>query len=271
MSAVASPNPVRARKTAQTRSDSPGASVPMTTLVGVELRKMTDTRAGKWLLIGVAAIVVVVLAIAVGVGDPETRSFTNLAALAQLPLAILLPVLGVLAATSEWGQRTVLTTFSLVPSRGRVITAKVLGSMVLALAAVVISLAVAAVFALLAPIAGETKSDWGLSFSSLLEIVVFQQLNMLSGLALGTLLLNSALAIVLYFVLPTIWGGITDAFSSLHDVQQWLDTGTTWMRLIEPDAAMSGQAWAQVLATAAMWIAVPLGIGLVRVLRKEVD
>ncbi len=271
MSAVTSPNPIRTRKTASTRSDSQAAGVPLTTLVTVELRKMTDTRAGKWLLIGVAAVLVTVLAIAVGVGEPDTRSFTNLAALAQLPLAILLPVLGVLAATSEWSQRTVLTTFSLVPSRSRVVAAKVLAAMALALAAVGVSLVVAAVFALLAPIAGDTNADWGLSVSSLVEIVVFQQLNMLSGLALGTLLLNSALAIVLYFVLPTIWGGITDAFSSLQDVQQWLDTGTTWMRLIEPDAAMSGQAWAQVAATAAMWVALPLGVGLWRVLRKEVD
>ncbi|MBJ7470789.1 MAG: ABC transporter permease subunit [Solirubrobacteraceae bacterium] len=232
---------------------------------------MTDTRAGKWLLIGLAAVLVIVLAIAVGTGDAGARSFTNLVSLAQVPLAVLLPVLGVLAATSEWSQRTVLTTFSLVPSRGRVLTSKALAAMTLALVATVASLAVAAVFALLAPIAGETTADWGLGASDLLQIVVFQQLNMLSGLALGALLLNSALAIVLYFVLPTIWGGITSAFESLADVQQWLDVGTTWFRLIEPDLALTGEHWAQVAASACLWILLPLGLGLARILRKEVD
>lgn len=269
MSAVTSPLPTTS--TVSTRSGSPGAAVPLTTLLGVELRKMTDTRAGKWLLIGVGVIVAVVLAIAVGVGDADTRTFTNLVALAQLPLGILLPVLGVLAATSEWSQRTVLTTFSLVPSRSRVLVAKGLAAMTLALGAVVFSLVAGAVFALLAPIAGDTNADWSLSLGELGQIVVFQQFNMLSGLALGTLLLNSALAIVLYFVLPTIWGGITDAFTSLSDVQQWLDTGTTWMRLIDPDAALTGQQWAQSFATAGMWVVLPLAIGLWRVLRKEVD
>lgn len=253
------------------RGAAAGPAIAMSTLVAVELRKMTDTRAGKWLLFGVGAILALVLGIAVATGDAGTREFTNLVAVAQLPLGILLPVLGVLAATSEWSQRTVLTTFSLVPSRGRVLTAKALASLVLALVAVVFSVVVAAVFALLAPLAGDANSAWNLTAGELGQIVVFQLFNMLMGLALGTLLLNSALAIVLYFVLPTIWSGITDAFDSLADAQKWLDTSTTWMRLIDPDAAITGTQWAQAGATALLWIALPLSIGLWRVLRKEVD
>lgn len=263
--------PIQPTKTARTRSRSPRTAVPMTTLVGVELRKMTDTRAGKWLLIGVAAITAVVLAIVVGTGDAHARSFTNLVAVAQLPLGLLLPVLGVLAATSEWSQRTVLTTFSIVPSRSRVISAKLLSSMLLALAAVAFTVVIAAVFAAIAPLVGDTNADWGLGLANLGEIAVYQQLNMLLGVALGTLLLNSPLAIVLYLVLPTIWSGITDAFDWLHDVQQWLDTGTTWLRMIDPEMHMTGHTWAQAGATAALWILLPMSIGLVRVLRREVD
>lgn len=263
---LAAPGPQTQDKRAAARP-----AIPMKTLVGVELRKMTDTRAGRWLLIGVGAILALVLGIAVGTGDAGTREFTNLVALAQLPLGILLPVLGVLAATSEWSQRTVLQTFSLVPSRSRVISAKVLASLVLALAAVVFSLVAAAVFAALAPLAGDANSAWNLTAGELGQIVVFQLLNMLMGLALGTLLLSSPLAIVLYFVLPTVWSGVTDAFSFLADAQQWLDTGTTWIRLIDPDAALTGEQWAQAGTTALMWVALPMAIGLWRVLRKEVD
>lgn len=257
--------------TPSSRSAAARPAIPMKTLVSVELRKMTDTRAGLWLLIGVGVIVALVLGIAVATGDAGTREFTNLVALAQLPLGILLPVLGVLAATSEWSQRTVLTTFSLVPSRSRVLTAKVLASLALALTAVVFSLMVAAVFAVLAPIAGDANSAWNLTAGELGQIVVFQLLNMLMGLALGTLLLNSALAIVLYFVLPTIWSGLTDSIDALADGQKWLDTGTTWMRLIDPDAAITGTQWAQAGTTALLWVALPMAIGLWRVLRKEVD
>ncbi|MDO9352994.1 MAG: ABC transporter permease subunit [Solirubrobacteraceae bacterium] len=254
-----------------TRSKEASTSVPMTTLVGVELRKMVDTRAGRWLLIGVAAVTVLVLGIALATGDAGTRSFTNLFSLAQLPLSILIPVLGVLAATSEWSQRTVLTTFALVPSRSRIVSAKVLAAMSLALLTVVFALVVAAAAAAVAPIFGAVDSDWSLPIGDLLQVVVYQQLNMLLGVALGTLLLNSALAIVLYFVLPTIWSGLTDSISALADAQRWLDTSTTWMRLVDPDVAMTGTHWAQAGATALLWIAVPLAIGVTRILRREVD
>jgi ABC-2 type transport system permease protein len=269
MSAVTSP--IHSSKTARTRANSPRTAVPMTTLVNVELRKMTDTRAGKWLLIGVGAVTVLVLALVATTGDPGDRSFTNLLAVAQLPLSVLLPVLGVLAATSEWSQRTVLTTFSLVPSRSRVLSAKLLSSMVLALAAVAFTVVVAAVFAVIAPLAGDAQSNWSVGFANFGEIVIYQQLSMLMGVALGTLLLNSPLAIVLYFVLPTVWSGITDAFDWLADAQLWLDQGTSWIRLIDPEQVMTGQNWAQTAATAALWIVLPLSIGLVRVMRREVD
>ena len=39
-------------------------------------------------------------------------------------MGILLPVLGILLVTSEWSQRTAMVTFTLEPSRSRVIAAK---------------------------------------------------------------------------------------------------------------------------------------------------
>ena len=60
---------------------------------------------------------------------------------------ILLPVIGILAVTSEWSQRTALTTFTLVPRRARVIAAKLIAGVVLALIAVLVCLAAAAVAA----------------------------------------------------------------------------------------------------------------------------
>ena len=44
---------------------------------------------------------------------------------------MLLPILGIMAATAEWTQRTGLVTFTLEPRRGRVVLAKALAALVL--------------------------------------------------------------------------------------------------------------------------------------------
>ena len=40
------------------------------------------------------------------------------------PMAVILPIIAILSVTGEWSQRSGLTTFTLVPHRGRVIPAK---------------------------------------------------------------------------------------------------------------------------------------------------
>ena len=47
------------------------------------------------------------------------RTFLNFMGATATPQGFLLPVLGILLVTSEWGQRTALTTFALEPHRGR--------------------------------------------------------------------------------------------------------------------------------------------------------
>src|SRR5690606_4268666 len=79
-------------------------------LARVELRKMVDTRSGGWLLIAIAAIGLLVLGVIVFAAEAQDRTLYSMMQAVQLPLVLLLPVLGVLAATSEWGQRTVLAT-----------------------------------------------------------------------------------------------------------------------------------------------------------------
>ncbi len=47
--------PTVAKVPSRISGDRPTRAVPFTRLVHVELRKMLDTRAGRWLLIGIAA------------------------------------------------------------------------------------------------------------------------------------------------------------------------------------------------------------------------
>jgi ABC-2 type transport system permease protein len=98
----------------------------------VELRKMTDTRAGFWLLVSTALLTVAVVVIAGFEMEEQERTLKNFVGIATVPLSLLGPVVGILLVTSEWSQRTSLITFTLVPHRARVLVAKLLAGGALA-------------------------------------------------------------------------------------------------------------------------------------------
>src|SRR4030088_290894 len=75
-------------------------------LAVVELRKMSDTLAGLWTLIGVLAISVLTVIITCATGHATHPTFRHILSNSLQPLAILLPVVGVLLVTSEFSQRT---------------------------------------------------------------------------------------------------------------------------------------------------------------------
>src|SRR5690349_6522397 len=105
---------------------------PMARLTYVELRKMTDTRAGIWLLFVIAAATFAAAILRIALGNESEHTLQEAFSVAQLPSSVLLPVLAILCVTSEWSQRTALTTFALVTKRPRVVLAKVLAAVVIA-------------------------------------------------------------------------------------------------------------------------------------------
>ena len=109
-------------------------------LTAVELRKMVNTRSGFWLPIGVALLTVAVALIASANHGGRDATFTHVLHATAQPAAFLLPVMGMLLICGEWSQRTTLTTFTLVPSRWRVIGAKLGASMIVSTIALVVCL-----------------------------------------------------------------------------------------------------------------------------------
>jgi ABC-2 type transport system permease protein len=93
-------------------------------------------------------------------------------------------------------------------------------------------------------------------------------LSLLQGLALGTLLMNTAAAIVLYFVPPLAFTVLHSMVHSLAGAAPWIDTGTSQSPLT--DHSISGVGWVQLLATTTWWILLPLGAGLWRLLHREI-
>jgi ABC-2 type transport system permease protein len=238
-------------------------------LTHIELRKATDTRAGFWLLLVIVLATAVVPIVRMALGDEDKRTLLEAFSVAQLPAAILLPVLAILSVTSEWSQRTALTTFALVTQRSRIVAAKLLAALALSLAAVVLSLVFAAIGNVIGSAAFDANGSWSLPVSALGEAFVYQALGMIGGAAFGMVFLASAPAIVLFYVLPTVWGILGEVIPGLDGPSRWLDMGQSTTPLQEFD--MSGIAWARLGTSALLWVALPLAAGLVRIVRSEVS
>jgi hypothetical protein len=118
-------------------------------------------------------------------------------------------------------------------------------------------------------VAGGTDPWRHIGLDDLGKFTILQVSGILMGLAFGLLLLNSAAAIVLYFVLPIAFSIVTSIWTGLHEVQPWLDTGTSQAPLFG-GVDMTGEQWAQLATSSALWIGLPLLVGLWRVVRAEV-
>jgi ABC-2 type transport system permease protein len=92
---------------------------------------------------------------------------------------------------------------------------------------------------------------------------------MVMGLAFGAAILLSAPAIVIYLPLPTICGGVVGNTTALDGVARWLDASNKLDPMTQH--ALRGTQWAHALATYAMWIGIPIAVGLVRIGRGDLD
>lgn len=230
-------------------------------LVAIELRKAVDTRAGLWLLVGIAGLTVAAAAFAaLAATDPTTSSVLQVGI---QPAGYLLPVVGILALTSEWSQRTALWTFALTPRRGRVLLAKVVAVVGLALAAWVVAVvASTAVGAALVGGSGDHLGRYALQGGALLLA------NTLMGLGFGALASSSTAAIGSYFVLPVASNAVFGLVGALHGAGGWLDVGRTLTPLSAE--VLDATQWAQVAVSLIPWVPLPLAAGVVRTLRREV-
>ncbi len=235
-------------------------------LTKVELRKMVDTRSGFWLQLAVLALTVLAVVITVLAGHERDKVFLQVLSNALQPAGILLPVVGILLVSSEWSQRTALISFALVPDRSRLIAAKVLAGVLLALVATAVALVFAALGSALA--SPDLPHPWSLPLGLLGQDVFYVVTAMLIGIGFGAALQSSAPAIVLYFALPVAFSALS-SIHSLKGIVEWinpsnaLESFTTQM--------FSGHDWAQGLVSLALWIGVPLTIGLWRLTRRDLN
>ncbi len=247
--------------------------VSFATLTKVELRKSWDTRAGFWLLLVTALLttVAMVLVFVVAAVNDARLSFGSFVGTTAYTSSFLLPVLGIMLITGEWGQRTAMVTFTLEPHRGRVVAAKLVAGLLLALGVAVVAVVAATIATALYSLTS-AGSTWSLSEVSIWGFLLSQLIAMLTGFALATLLLNTAAAIVVYFaysfVLPVVFALAANFIGWFADLRPWIDFGGAQTPLF--DGSMAGEDWAHLVVSGLVWLVLPLGLGLVRVLRAEV-
>jgi ABC-2 type transport system permease protein len=239
----------------------------LVTLTRVEMRKTVDTRAGKWLIGIIAFLSLATVTIGVIVGTRADRSYENLFAFTLLPTAIILPVLGILLVTSEWSQRTALTTFTLVPQRGRIAAAKLLAGVAFSVLALVNSIVLGAIGNLICIVFDRGVGDWQLSGRDLGQALLLVVLAVVMGVAFGMAFLNSPLAIVLYFILPILLSAVGGIVTAISDELRWADFNATTAPLI--GETLTGEQWAQLATSSVLWIVVPAVIGYFRLVRSE--
>ena len=268
MSAATVEAPATASYAGARHDDHGHPGIPFSRVLHVEVRKLIDTSAGRWLLIATGGLtVLVVVTILIG-GDAADLRFADLLGFAMWPLAVLLPVLGTLTATAEWSQRTGLVTFALEPHRGRVVIAKVLAAVGLGLGVVGTAMAGCALAYVAGTAAREIPPVWSIERAALLGILLSLVIYLLQGLAFGFMFLNTPLAIVTSLVLPGVVSAIPSLVSSAERFTVWLDLSSVTDPLMV--GTMAGSDWAHLGTACGVWLALPMALGTWRVLTKEI-
>jgi ABC-2 type transport system permease protein len=247
--------------------------IPLTRLVRVELRKMFTTRSGFWMLVSIGVLTPISAGSVVVFAPDSDVTYESFTRASGFPLSVILPMIAILAVTSEWSQRSGLTTFTLVPHRGRVIGAKAIATLLVGLGSVALAFAVGAVGNVAGSAVAGVDAVWDVSLTMAPQMVLFNLIGMAIGFTLGVVLRSSAPAIVAYFVVSLVLPGILVLLAQVRpwfaDLQAWIDWSETQVALLE-GAMDTGEEWAMLGSTTMIWIVVPLAVGLLSLRRSEV-
>lgn len=237
--------------------------IPFSRLLRAEWAKATDTRAARWLLGLVALSMVALVAVAIAVPERFDQSYAGYLEAASIGQVIFMPLVALLMLTSEWSQRSIMTTFTQEPRRIRVVNAKLVVSLMLGGGAALLGGVVAAAGLGIAAASGRAL-EANIGVGIIAGYLVYLLLNVLAGAAFGASLQNSATAIGGYFALNVAVALLGDIFNVIGN---WVDTETIWQWVLDNDW---GGHVPQISFTVLLWVAAPLAVGVVRTMRRDV-
>jgi ABC-2 type transport system permease protein len=246
--------------------------IPLSRIVTTEMRKMLDTRSGFWLMASIAISALLATTAVILFAREEELTYDTFVAAIGIPMTLVLPMIAILSVTGEWSQRSGLTTFTLVPRRSRIIAAKAIACVGIAVVSMPLVFGIGALGNVVGSAIAGVHPVWDRTVTNLFTIVLANVLSLLVGFMLGVVIRNSAGALVAYFVyqflLPTLALLLAASQNWFRDVQPWVDFDYAQKALF--DAALTTQQWAQLGVTGMIWLAIPLTVGLGFVMRTEV-
>jgi ABC-2 type transport system permease protein len=243
--------------------------IPWTTLVAAETRRAVDTRSSRWLF-AVMALLGVVSILLSGSADATLDEYVGSAV---LPRVVLLPVLGVLTSTSDWSTRAALTTFTLVPRRLRILTARLAATVLVVSATAAVTSAAAALVFVALHTSELAATDWpatGRAFGGVCAVAFAASL---SGSAIAALTLNAPVSIVLVILFPLTFD-VSMNFA-LPALAPWISAlaFSGWLSSPTFDWYPSGDGTptgGTALTSFALWAVLPLALGWWRQCRRDV-
>ena len=248
------------------------STVPLSRVTRVELRKMFNTRSGFWLMASIVIAALLATTAVILFAPDSELTYATFGAAIGFPMAVILPMVAILSVTSEWSQRTGLTTFTLVPHRSRVILAKATCSVTVGVVSMLLAFAIGAVGNLVGTAITGTPVVWNMSVTDCLYIVLGNVLGLLTGFMLGVLIRSSSGAIVAYFVysllLPSVFGVLAVSQDWFESLRPWIDVNYAQGALF--NGSPTGAEWAHIGVTGLVWLVIPLAVGVRYVMRSEV-
>jgi ABC-2 type transport system permease protein len=247
--------------------------VPLSRLARVEYRKALDTRAGRWLVIGILILVAAIMVIYSFAANDDSKDLDDYLTGAGSTLGYFMPIIVIMLVTSEASQRNGLVTFTLEPRRPRIVLAKFIAGLGLAVTVMVAAFVIALLGTLLGAATGG-HTDWSPDGHLLFNgFVLANLINIFTGFAIGMLIMNTAGAIVAYFGYTLI---LNIAVAILSNLSSWFENAAPWIHLqtaqaplFDGDYTPTGHEWAQIATAAFIWLVVPLAVGIWRLLRIE--
>ncbi|CAA9417650.1 MAG: hypothetical protein AVDCRST_MAG75-3223 [uncultured Propionibacteriaceae bacterium] len=216
-------------------------------------------RSGFWLMASIGILALLATAAVIVFATNEQMTHSTFVSAINIPMTVVLPVIAILSVTGEWSQRSGLTTFTLIPHRGRVIAAKAIACVGVGVITVPLVFGISALGNMVGTAIAGVDPAWDLTVINLLTIALANVLSLLFGFMLGVLIRNSVGALVAYFVyqflLPTLSLILAASQPWFLDLQPWVDFDYAQGALF--NGALTAQQWTQLGITGLIWLVLP--------------
>lgn len=240
------------------------ATLALARAVAIEARKLVNTRAGVALVVAGALLSGVFAGGSALFPTPET-GFAQLASMAAMPVAMIVMAMSALLAAGEFSAGTAPVTLTLDPRRGRVVAAKALVVLTLAIVATLLAFAAAALTMLVAPALTGVPLSWGNSLLRLGVLLGNAVHLALAGFVLALALRNAPAPIAFLLVWPTVAMLISRISAGAAAVMSFVSIDPFYNLM--PD--VTGAGVPGLVVSVLFWLVLPGAIGILRLLRDD--